>query len=181
VDTFRPHNANDYIRLGEMKRFWKAVLGGGRRFALAFFSVIDVYLWQRIRREAIKWRCQSAAIYRKQGSLIRLEQLHSYTDRYLRGNSQYYRFSVMAFMLLPILVLANSQHYLSVISTYLNFRFTAIPTDKWESFMPGLLILIYVMVGETWSWSYRLRAVHQIKFLDVLKGHYQLKPITQPP
>ncbi len=30
VDTSRPHNANDQIRLGEMKRFWKAVLGGGR-------------------------------------------------------------------------------------------------------------------------------------------------------
>ena len=31
VDTSRPHNANDHIRLGEMKRLWKAVLGGGRR------------------------------------------------------------------------------------------------------------------------------------------------------
>jgi hypothetical protein len=29
VDTSRPHNANDHIRLGEMKRFGKAVLGGG--------------------------------------------------------------------------------------------------------------------------------------------------------
>ena len=31
VDTSRPRNANDHIRLGEMKRFGKAVLGGGRR------------------------------------------------------------------------------------------------------------------------------------------------------
>jgi len=31
VDTSRPHNANDHIRLNKTKRFWKAVLGGGRR------------------------------------------------------------------------------------------------------------------------------------------------------
>ncbi|MGB7102236.1 MAG: ABC transporter substrate-binding protein [Xanthobacteraceae bacterium] len=30
VDTSRPHNANDHIRLGEMKRFWKVVFGEGR-------------------------------------------------------------------------------------------------------------------------------------------------------
>jgi hypothetical protein len=29
VDTSRPHNAKDHIRLGEMKRFRKAALGGG--------------------------------------------------------------------------------------------------------------------------------------------------------
>jgi hypothetical protein len=29
VDTSHPHNANDHIRLGEMKRFRKAALGGG--------------------------------------------------------------------------------------------------------------------------------------------------------
>jgi hypothetical protein len=31
VDTSRPHNANDHIRLGEMQRFGKAVLSGGVR------------------------------------------------------------------------------------------------------------------------------------------------------
>ena len=31
VDTSRPHNPDDRIRLGEMKRFGKAALGGGRR------------------------------------------------------------------------------------------------------------------------------------------------------
>src|ERR1700674_2660963 len=30
VDTSCPHNVNDHIRFGEMKRFGKAVLGGGR-------------------------------------------------------------------------------------------------------------------------------------------------------
>jgi hypothetical protein len=30
VDTSRPHNAKDHIRLGEMKRFWKAAFGGGK-------------------------------------------------------------------------------------------------------------------------------------------------------
>jgi hypothetical protein len=32
VDTSRPHNTKDHIRLGEMNRFWKAALGGGRHF-----------------------------------------------------------------------------------------------------------------------------------------------------
>src|ERR1017187_4028015 len=32
VDTSPPHNANDHIRLGEMERFRKAVLGEGIRF-----------------------------------------------------------------------------------------------------------------------------------------------------
>src|ERR1700730_17575502 len=30
VDTSHPHNANDLIRLGEMKRFGKALFGGGK-------------------------------------------------------------------------------------------------------------------------------------------------------
>jgi len=30
VDTSRPHNAKDHSRLGEMKRFRKAALTGGR-------------------------------------------------------------------------------------------------------------------------------------------------------
>ncbi len=30
VDTSRPHNANDHIRLSEMKLFGKTVLGRGR-------------------------------------------------------------------------------------------------------------------------------------------------------
>ena len=35
VDTSRPHNANDQIRLHEMKLFGKAVRGGGRPFTHA--------------------------------------------------------------------------------------------------------------------------------------------------
>jgi hypothetical protein len=32
VDTSRPHNAKDHIRIAKIKRFGKAALGGGKPF-----------------------------------------------------------------------------------------------------------------------------------------------------
>ncbi len=148
-------------------------------FALALFWLIDVYLWQRVRAEAKKWRERSAEIYRNEGARVRLEQLLCYTDRYLRGNWQYFRFFVMALMLAVILTVANFPDYRSTISDYLNREFNAIPAAKWETFVPGLLILVYIMIGEIWSWSFRIRAVHQIRFLDELRQHYAFEPVAK--
>jgi|SRR5579862_140439 len=149
-------------------------------YALALFWLIDVFLWQRVRIEAAKWRDKSAEIYRKEDSLVRLEQLRCYVDRYLRGNWQYFRFFVMALMLLVILVIANSDYYRSFVASYLNAKFGDIPVEKWSLFLPGMLIFIYILVGETSSWAYRIRAVHQIHFLDDLRERYALKSVMQP-
>jgi hypothetical protein len=53
VDTSHPHNANDLIRLGEMKRFGKALFGGGKpiiqvmRIALFGIVLVGAYLVDR--------------------------------------------------------------------------------------------------------------------------------------
>lgn len=147
-----------------------------RYLSIAFtvFFIFDFILWVNIARLALKFEKASAKIYEAEKFESGLVQLRCYVRSYLNGSWQYYRFATLAF----VLVLFDTSVHVSILRQYIStIAQNVVPDvspDKVVGLIPGCLFLSYIIIGEGWVWTMRLRTRRTMLIIDDLRQRYNI-------
>jgi hypothetical protein len=147
-----------------------------RYLSVAFtaFFIIDVTFWLNIVRLAQRYQAASARIYEKEGLDAQLAQLRCYVRSYLGGTWQYFRFATLAFILLLFDVLVHVDAVRQFVSAAVHNLVPEISREKALGLLPGALFLTYILVGEAWVWTMRVRTRRTILVIDELDTQYRI-------
>jgi hypothetical protein len=147
-----------------------------RHLSIAFtvFFIFDVTLWINIARLALKYERASAKIYEAEKFDSGLVQLRCYVRSYLNGNWQYYRFATLAFILILFDASVHVDALRQYVSMIVNNAIPDVPKEKVLDLMPGSLFLSYILVGEGWVWTMRLRTRRTLLIVDELRLQYNV-------
>lgn len=147
-----------------------------RYLSIAFtvFFIFDFILWVNIARLALKFEKASAKIYEAEKFESGLVQLRCYVRSYLNGSWQYYRFATLTF----VLVLFDTSVHVSILRQYIStIAQNVVPDvspDKVVGLIPGCLFLSYIIIGEGWVWTMRLRTRRTMLIIDDLRQRYNI-------
>jgi len=141
------------------------------------FFIMDVVLFVNVRKLAPKYEAASAKIYEPEGAYARLAQLRYYVSHHVRGQWQFYRFGVMAF----ILALLNASVHIEVLHQFLGSEarnlVVDLSTEQSLILVPGLLFASYIVVAEGWMWSMRMRTRRALLTIDDMRTRYEFSPV----
>jgi hypothetical protein len=157
---------------------WTA--GDIQRFAIALdiFIIVDHVAWRYLGwllKDVVQ---QSETRYQEMRDYFSLEELRVVCYQ-IQGNWKWWRFTGT----LPIIILLNAFAFSSTIQSYISAMIVAVipppplSTADASAVVAGLLVLLFVLVAEIWSWSLRIRTVMYIRCIDDLYRAYLLGPI----
>jgi hypothetical protein len=144
--------------------------------AFTAFFIIDLGFWLNIARLAPKFEAASAKIYESEHLDAQLAQLRYYVRSYLRGRWQCFRFATLALILLLIDISVNLDAVRQYVSIEINDLVPDISKQKALSLIPGSLFLSYIVIGESWVWTMRLRTRRALLIIDDLRSQYRFVP-----
>ncbi|MDD4884068.1 hypothetical protein [Sulfuricurvum sp.] len=134
-------------------------------FLLAFL-LINISTWIYLTKVVMrKEYLKSKEIYEKAGDFSRLEKLRLVYEWYLVGSWQWVRFGVgglVALATVLVAVYAKQGHK--------TFQITAFSLSM--ELVVSLLLLLYVLVMETWIWRNRIIMTAQLALIDQLRERY---------
>lgn len=138
------------------------------------FFVVDLALFLNVRRLAPKYEAASAKIYEAERAHARLVQLRYYVRAYLRGQWQYYRFAVMAFVLILFNICVHIDFIHQQLASEIQKIVPTISSEKSLVLIPGCLFACYIAIAEGWMWSMRMRARRTLLIVDELRTQYKV-------
>lgn len=162
---------------------WSA--GDIQRFAIAIdiFIIVDHAAWQYLiwlLKPVIR---TSRRTYKERQDYFSLEELRVVTHQ-IQGKWKWWRFIGT----MPIVIVIHAFAFSSTIQSYMA-RITVALVQKLPgaphlsdgeatAFLSGMLVFLFVLIAEIWSWALRVRTLMYVKCLDDLSVRYVLHPIT---
>jgi hypothetical protein len=141
---------------------------------LTLFFVVDVGFWKTVTNLTYRYEKKSEKLYKRERSYAGLVQLRYYVRSYLRGRWQYSRYVIRAMLLILLDVTAYFDTTRHVIAEAVHGALEQISEAKAFDLMFAVLFFIYIVIGEGWVWTMRLRARRMILLVDDLRQNYKL-------
>jgi hypothetical protein len=155
---------------------WVSMEKDIRLFALVLglFVVANIFGWRHIVSRVRPAINTSRGTFRERRNFFRLEQLNL-VDRYMTGKWQMQRFWSMLAMVLVINLFCSVEGARTAIATAANSLGIDLPVPTLANLVPGLSILAFVLIAETWIWAKRINVRTALTVLDGLRTEYKLE------
>lgn len=152
---------------------WASKEEGYLSLALGAFLIADFFFYIATARKISQWLQSSESDYKQANDYVGLLQVSIVRD-YVQGRWHYVRFLLMAVTISIIILFLYNHNIRDFILSYLRYVAGDLSPEIISPLLPGILILFYVAVFESWQWIMRLRTSLSLRLLDEMSKKYKV-------